>query len=198
MKISFLLAILIAFNISLSALAQPTTSNSNYWVVHRDDQAGFRISYPPSWIVVQPKGRNVRFSVNPPDGPGNCNVVARQNAEISGMSQALLNSEIEALPQDQVSWAEYAGLPAPKIRLLESRVGKIFDTPALVGVIESTLENLEGEYTRKQIVALTFRPGVIWSLNCGATSFKQSEARARFYTLKPSFNKIFGSFAFLR
>lgn len=182
----------------LSAFAEPTASNSNYWPVHRDDQTGFRISYPHTWIVVQPKGRNVRFSANPPDGPGNCNVVARPNSAIGGMSQQLLNREIESLPQDQASWAEYVGLPVSQVKLVESRLGKIFDTPALIGVIETTLENPEGIYTRKQIVALTFKPGIVWSLNCGASSFKSDEAKARFDALKASFNKILGSFTFLQ
>lgn len=197
MKNALLFIFTLAFIAPLSLLAQPTASNSNYWPTHRDDQAGFRISYPPTWIVVQPKGRNVRFSVNPPDGPGNCNVVARPNSEIVGMSQTQLNREIESSPQDQASWAEYVGLPVSQVRLVESRIGKIFDTPALVGVIETTLENLEGKYMRKQIVALTFRPGIVWSLNCGASSFKSNEARSRFDALKPSFNKILGSFVFL-
>ena len=191
------LILFLAIIIAPPAIAQPTASNSNYWPVHRDDQAGFRVSYPPTWIVVQPKGRNVRFSVNPSDGPGNCNVVARPNSEIDDMSQALLNREIESLPQDQASWAEYVGLPVSQVRLIESRLGKIVDISALIGVIETAIENLEGKYTRKQVVVLTFRPGIVWSLNFGVSSFNSSEARTRFDALRPSFNKMLGSFSFL-
>lgn len=182
--------------IPIFSLAQPVENNSNYWPTHRDDKAGFRISYPATWTVVQPKGANVRFSVNPADGPGNCNVVARQNSELAGKSQTQLNQEVESLPQDHASWAEYTGLPVSQVRLIESRISKIYDTPALVGTIEATLENLEGKYTRKQIVVLTFRPGFVWSLNCGASSFASNETNARFDVLKPSFNKILGSFVF--
>jgi hypothetical protein len=67
----------------LMVAAQPTENNSNIWPVFRDDKSGFRISYPPSWVVVQPKGKNVKFSVIPSNGPGNCNIVARTNTEIS-------------------------------------------------------------------------------------------------------------------
>lgn len=91
--------------ISLPCFAQAPVSNSNLWPVHQDGQTGFRISYPPAWVIVSAKGRNVRFSVNPPSGPGNCNVVARPNSELSGMSQPVLNREIESLPIDQASWA---------------------------------------------------------------------------------------------
>lgn len=180
------------------AVAQPTAENSNLWPVHHDDQAGFRISYPPGWVIAPLKGRNVRFSVNPPDGPGNCNVVARQNSDIAGMSQAALNREIKSLPSDQAGWAEYTGLPVSQVRVIESRRARIFDTPALFGVIETTLENLEGKYTRKQIIALTFTPGMVWSLNCGASTFVASDARSRFAVLQPTFNKIFGTFVFLK
>jgi hypothetical protein len=180
------------------AFAQVAAGNSNFWPVHSDDQTGFRISYPPEWVMVPTKGRNVRFSVNPPAGAGNCNVVARQNAELKAMTQPALNREIESLPTDQASWAEYIGLPPSQVRVTETRRARIHDLPAIFGVVETTLENLEGKFTRKQIVALTFTPGMIWSLNCGASTFKTVSARSRFTELQPTFNKVFGSFGFLR
>ena len=179
------------------AFAQFPSGNSNLWPVHRDGQAGFRISYPPEWVIAPTKGRNVRLSVNPPAGPGNCNVVARPHAELKGMTQPALNREIESLPTDQASWAEYIGLPPSQVRVIETRLARIHDVPALLGVIETTLENLEGKFTRKQLVALTFTPGFIWSLNCGASTFKADDARSRFAELQPTFKKVFGSFGFL-
>lgn len=179
------------------AVAQPSAENSNFWPVHRDTQAGFRISYPPGWVIVPPKGSNVRFSVNPPDGPGNCNVAMRSNLETLNMTQEQLNQEVESLPQSQAGWAEYAGLPTDSVRVIESRIAKIFDIPALIGVLETKQENLEGKYTRYEIIALTLRPGELWTLNCGASSFKEDEARERFKTHRGKFEKILGSFMFL-
>ena len=198
MKKFIYLGLWLLFLFPMAVQAQPPANNSNYWPVYRDDQTGFRISYPPTWLVVQPKGRNVRFSVNPPDGPGNCNVVARPNSEISSTSQAILNKEVESLPQDPQSWAEYAGFPQQQIKVIESRIAKIADIPALTGTIEAKLENLEGKFTRKQVVALTFTPGVVWSLNCGASSFNENEAKSRYDALMPSFKKILGSFTFIK
>ena len=60
-----------------------------------------------------------------------------------------------------------------------------------------SLPGLEGRFLRKAMVALTLRPGVIWSLNCGATSFNVAEARSRFAELQSTFSKVFGSFVFL-
>lgn len=180
------------------ARAQAPPANSNLWPVHRDVEVGFRISYPPGWVIVPAKGSNVRFSVNPPDGPGNCNVVARPKPELSGMSQAALNREVESLPNDQAGWADYIGLPQSQVRVIESRRARILDVPALLGVVETTLENLEGKFIRRAMVALTFTPGLIWSLNCGASSFKADDARSRFATLESTFTKMFGSFGFLR
>lgn len=197
MKLFRLTILCVAFVVPL-ALAQAPADNSNLWPVFRDDQTGFRISYPPGWVIVPTKGRNVRFSVDPPTGPGNCNVVARPNAELRGMTQPALNREVESMPNDQASWAEYLGLPLSHFRIIEMRRARIHDVPALVGVVETTLENLEGKFTRKQIVALTFTPGLAWSLNCGASSFKPDDARSRFAELRPLFNKVFGSFGFLK
>jgi hypothetical protein len=175
-----------------------TADNSNLWPVHRDKYFGFHISYPPSWAIVPPKGNNIRFSINPPGGAGNCNVMARPNAELNGMSQAALNIEIESLPTDQGSWAEYIGIPPSQVRIIQSRRALIHDVSALLAMVEISLENLEGKYTRKQSVMIAFTPGVVWSLNCGASTFKADEARARFAELQPTFSKIFGSFGFLK
>ena len=181
-----------------AALAHEPAQNSNLWPVHRDTQAGFRISYPPGWKIVPTKGLNVRFSVSPPVGSGNCNVVAKPNEDIKGIAQAVLNSEIDSLPMDREGWAEYVGLNPPKVLLIEARRARVHDVPAIIGVVETALENLEGKFTRKQVVAMTFTPGVTWSLNCGASAFNADEAKIRFIELQPTFNKVLGSFGFLR
>lgn len=181
-----------------AALAQESAQNSNLWPVHRDTQAGFRISYPSGWRIVPTKGLNVRFSVSPPVGSGNCDVVAKPNADIKSVAQAALNSEIESLPIDGESWAEYIGLPPSKVRLIEARRARVHDVPAIIGVVETALENLEGKFMRKQVVAMTFTPGVTWSLNCGASAFNTDDAKIRFTELQPTFNKVLGSFGFLR
>ena len=178
--------------------AQTTAGNSNLWPIHRDAQAGFRISYPSDWVVVPPKGRNVRFSVNPPDGPGNCNVVARPNTELRGLTQVDLNREIEQFENDSASWSDLLGVPKAQVQLISSRRARIHDIPAAVAVVETKLQNLEGTFTRKQTIAMTLTPGLIWSLNCGASSFKPDEARSRYSRLEPIFSKVFGSFTFLR
>ena len=195
---ALLIAILGLLAMPDRASAQSIRDNSNLWPTHRDDQLRFRISYPPDWIVVAPKGGNVRFSVNPPDGPGNCNVVAKPNAELRTLTQPQLSREIEQADNDPASWAEYLGLPPNQITLIESRRARIHDVPALVAVIETKLENLQGLFMRKQTVAMTFTPGFVWSLNCGASSFNAGEARKRFLQLQPTFLKVFGSFTFLR
>ena len=181
-----------------AVLAQESAQNSNLWPVHRDTHAGYRISYPPGWKIVPTKGLNVRFSVSPPGGSGNCNVVAKPNADVKGVAQTVLNSEIESLPIDRESWAEYIGLPPSKVRLIEARRARVHDVPAIIGVVETELENLEGKFSRKQVIALTFTPGITWSVNCGASTFNAEDAKIRFTELLPTFNKVLGSFGFMR
>lgn len=180
--------------------AVPTQSrgdNSNLWPVHRDVRAGFRISHPPDWIVVPPKGVNIRFSFNPPTGAGNCNVMARTNPELDGLTQAALNEELESLPNDSGGWASYVGLRSSQVYVVESRRTSVQGVSGLFAVLETSLENLEGNYMRKQIASVMLTPGLIWSLNCGVSVGSSEEAQARFAELQPNFMQVFGSFAFL-
>src|ERR1700675_3486189 len=77
--------------------------NSNLWPVHSDEQFQFRVSYPPEWVVIPPKGRHIGFSVSPPDGSANCNIMAHPAKELEGMSQYALNQEIDTAPTDRAA-----------------------------------------------------------------------------------------------
>ena len=105
---------------------------------------------------------------------------------------------MEQFDNDKASWSDLLGVPTAHVQLISSRRALIHDIPAAIAVVETKLQNLEGTFTRKQIVAVALTPGFIWSLNCGATSFRADEARVRFSRLEPVFSKVFGSFTFLR
>jgi hypothetical protein len=182
----------------LSAVTYAHQDNTNLWPVHRDVQMGFLISYPPGWSVRPGRGPNVRFSVYPPDGPGNCNVVARPNAETEQFSQEALNREVEVMPNDKAAWAEFMGVPRSQIHEIETSRGRILTVPAVLGTFEATFENLQGQFRRKGMIAFTLTPGMAWSLNCGVNDFSSEVARARFATLEPMFVKMFGTFRFLQ
>jgi len=114
------------------------------------------------------------------------------------MTQGELNREIEDLPDDARSWAGYAGVPPSSLTLIDSRHARVLDIPALIATLEVALENLEGKFTRKQMVAFTITPGILWSITCGASTFKPEDARSHFLQLHPTFTKVFGSFALLK
>lgn len=163
--------------LSISALGLPFVafgqavdpSNSNFWPTYTDRAAGFQISYPSNWVQPPKRTLNAKFSVNPPSGAGNCNVVAKPSKELAGMSQAELNIEIRSLGIDAASWAGYIGAVATNVRVATARRAAIASVPALVGVVDVDLENLQGKYVRRQIIAMTFTPGFIWSINCGVS-----------------------------
>ena len=80
---------------------------------------------------------------------------------------------------------------------LDSRMGKVWDIPAWISTVETKLVNLEGEFSRYQIVVVILKPGEIWNINCGVTLSGATEAKIRFTVLKPKFVKMLGSFVFL-
>jgi hypothetical protein len=194
-----LLGALATFAVSFAAAAAGSNGprNANLWPVYRDDELGYRISYPPDWKAAPTKGPNVRLSVVPPNPPGNCNLVVTRKPELAAMDQSALNAEARALGLGREDWASYVGVPLAKIRVSESRQAKVNDIAAIVAVLETDLENLQGAFMRKQLVALMLSRGAVWTLNCGATDGNPVNVRSRYAALSPVFSKVLGSFAFV-
>lgn len=188
--------------ISIIALASPLSGlaqniNPNLWQTNISKEFGFRISYPHDWKVTPPKGPNVRISVSPASGPGNCNVVARPSAEIKNLTQQQINIEVEAMTIDDASWSEYLGMPRSQFSMVERRRAKIGNIPAIIGSFEANIETLEGRYFGKKVVAMTFTPGLLWTITCGVSTYRPQEGRQRYDELQPDLMKIMGSFTFL-
>lgn len=178
--------------------AQNKAENSNLWPVHTDSRLGFRISYPPDWIQPAKRSANTRFSANPPAGPGNCNVVAKPVGETRGMSQAELNVEVQMLGIDAASWQSYIGAVGTNVRVVSARRAAVGALPAIVGFLDVDLENLQGKYVRRQLIAMTMTPGLVWSVNCGVSVANGDAAQRDFARWSPTFDKVLGSFAFTK
>jgi|GEM_PF-6201726 len=193
LKRTALIALLLTVPI-LTGGAQ-ASDNSNLWPVHRDTVAGFRISYPPDWRLAPIKGSNVRFSVVPPQAPGNCNVLVNAKQELGSMDQSSLNEAIKGLGNSATDWANYMGIEPARIRVISSRRVSFGPIIAINGVLETDLENLQGRFTRKQTIVLFLHRGALWSLNCGASDGSPAIARSRYDKLYKTFGKIIGSFS---
>ena len=192
---AFLLALLVGLqSAAIAADVQRDVTDSNHWPVHRDTETGFRISHPPDWKIASPKGSNVRFSAYPPAPPGNCNVVASKKPELDALDQAALNAEVQSFGVGANDWASYVGTSPSALRLLDVRRTSIGGVAAIVGVIETDLQNLQGAFMRKQMVALLLHRGAVWTLNCGASDGNPALVRARYAALSSIFSKMFGSF----
>jgi|LakMenEpi03Aug12_release.lakeMendotaPanAssembly.Ray.scaffolds.fasta_scaffold316721_3 hypothetical protein len=180
--------------------------NSNFWPVFRDDKFGFRISYPKNWSFPTIKGKNVKFSISPKNGAGNCNVVAKQKIEAESLTQTQLNQSINEIKNNDLDWSRFMGIPVSNINLIESHKAKILNISnteilnisALFATTEVTLDDLNGTYFRKQITAVTITPGYAWTINCGASTYNIDETRKKFNELRPIFNNIFTSFTITR
>ena len=173
------------------------SQNSNLWPVYRDVELGYRISYPPDWKVAPGKGLNVRFSVFPPNAPGNCNLVVAPKPELAGIDQPLLNAQVKTLGLSHQDWASYVGVPPAKVRVSQSHRANVNDIAAIIGTLETDVDNLQGSFMRKQTIALMLSRGAVWTLNCGATDFDPVKVRSRYDALSPTLSKVIGSFAFI-
>lgn len=193
---SFVLLWLSAFLGVPNAVGQTVSGNSNLWPTYIDKQLGFRISYPNDWVLPPKRSANARFSANPPTGPGNCNVVAKPVNETLSMTQTELNAEVQALGIDAASWKSYVGSVGSNVRVISARHAAVNGIPAVIGVLDIDLENLQGKYVRRQMVAMTLTPGYIWTLNCGVSAARIPDVERSYTLLSQTFSKVFGSFGF--
>ena len=166
------------------------------WMVYRDSEIPFRISYPPTWVIAPPAKSTARLTIHPTKGLGSCSVLAREVAEARTKTQAELNRGVRSAPLGRAAWAKYMSFPISKIRVVESRIGQIQDIPAVMGILEITRDDILGDYTRKEVVAMTYTPGVSWTLNCGVATRDVEDAAAEFAKLEPTFKAILESLAF--
>jgi hypothetical protein len=81
--------------------------------------------------------------------------------------------------------------------MIDRRRAMIVNVPAIYGVVEVNIETLEGAYFGKKAVALTFTPGVLWTITCGTSTSKRQEGLTRYDELQPYLTKIMGSFTFI-
>lgn len=173
-----------------------TALNSNEWPIYSDQKHGFRISYPPTWVIIPKKGPNVQIAVSPKDGPGNCNVVMQSVPEINDYSQQQLNDELNKMPLNIDTWEVLLGIPRSQFSILAQKRVKANQVSALYGEIEIQAETLSGKYFGKKIVTFIITPGKRWSVTCGVSTYTAVEGRTRFNQLQPYLFKIMESFVF--
>jgi len=194
-KIYYFICALLAF--FLFPLQPAQALNSNKWPVYLSQELGFRISYPPSWGIIPSKGPNVRISVSPTDGPGNCNVVMQTISEINDYTQHQLNTMIDEMPLNIDTWKNLLNMPSSQFNILKQNRVKANQVSAIYGVIEIQIDSLTGKYFRKQNVVFMLTPGKRWSVTCGVSTYKAKDGRLRYKQLEPYLHKTMESFLFL-
>jgi hypothetical protein len=167
------------------------------WTLHRDQSTGFQMSYPRDWTIT-PNTGNVKFSVVSLLGVGACNITSVHRPELSGQSQSALNSAVSALPSEHDDWAVYLGSQLKLQRLLESRRGNIQEVRTLVGLFEATVDMGDRTRFQKAILAIALTPGLRWVLTCGSAQTDREKAQADFDALRPTYDRVLASLAFLQ
>lgn len=193
-KLLCIITNLLIFPLSIHA----ESMNSNMWKqTHINKEFGFRLSYPDDWNVVPSKGPNVRISVSPNKGAGNCNVVAVPMSALNAYSQEQLNFEVDSLPLTSATIADLLELPESQLQVIENRHSKVYNVSAYYTEFEAQLDNLSGKYFWKKNMAFMMTPGMGWTITCGVTTKEASEGRQRYEKLRPYFKKITETFIFI-
>ena len=173
----------------------------NQWNTFRDNCLKFRFLYPSDWIKGTPRGANVKVSLFAPQGfpRANCNIVVRSFPDIAGMTQKQLNEEISgggAL--SSVDWKEMIGGKWPDIKLIDTKLVKVDNQLAYLGVIEFCHETLDRKTFVKNMLLMTLTPGKSWFFTCSAKWSTKEESRMSFDHWESTFQRIMGSLVFER
>lgn len=194
-KFYYFIGAVIACSLFNSQTAQAL--NSNEWTPYTSVEHGFRMSYPPSWKSLPTKGHNVKISVSPTDGPGNCNVVMQNISEIDNYTQDQLNALIKEMPLNVETWANLLSMESSQFSIIEQKRAKANKVSVISGTLEVELESIKGKYFRKANSVFMFTPGKRWAITCGVSTYKSVNGRQRYKQLAPYLDKIMESFIFI-
>ena len=173
----------------------------NQWNTFRNNNFKFRFLYPTDWIKGTPRGTNVKASFFAPQGfpRANCNIVVRPFPEIAGMTQKQLNEEISSsgalLATD---WKEMLGGKWPDMKLIDTKIAKVDNQPAYLGIVEFRHETLDRKIFVKNTLLMTFTPGYMWVFTCVAKGTTIKQSRISFDHWQSTFQRIMGSLVFER
>ena len=173
----------------------------NDWGTFRNATPKFRFLYPHDWIRAKPRGANVKASFFAPKGSprANCNIVVRSVPETKGMSQKQLNGEISrggAISPDY--WKKEFGHKWPDVKVVNSRIVKVDNQPAYLGIVELSHETLDRRTFVKNMSLMAFTPGYGFMFTCVAKGATIEEARKGFKYWQSTFQRIMGSLVFER
>lgn len=173
----------------------------NQWYTFRDNSLKFRFLYPPDWIKGTPRGANVKSSVFAPQGfpRANCNIVVRPFPEIAKMTQKQLNEEISGSGAlSAADWKQMLGGKWPEMKLIDTKIVKVDNHPAYLGIIEFCHETLDRKTFMKDMLLMTLTPGQSWFFTCSAKGATREESRISFDHWQSTFQRIMGSLVFER
>ena len=173
----------------------------NQWNTFRDNSLKFRFLYPSDWIKGTPRGANVKASLFAPQGfpRANCNIVVRSFPEITEMTQKQLNEEISGGGAfSAADWKEMLGGKWPEMKLIETKIVKVDNQPAYLGIVEFCHETLDRKTFVKDMLFMTLTPGQMWIFTCTAKGATSEESRISFDHWQSIFQRIMGSLVFER
>lgn len=171
------------------------------WRTFRDNNLKFRFLYPPDWIKGKPRGANVKASFFAPKGfpRANCNIVVRSISETKGMTQKQLNEEISrGGPISTADWKKMFEHKWPDVNPIHSKIVKVDNQPAYLGVVELSHETLDREIFMKNMSLMAFTPGYAFTFTCVAKGATIEESRKSFNYWQSTLQRIMGSLVFER
>lgn len=196
MLVDGLRRIVFSFTVVLSVTSSALAANTSQ--TYRDGEFKFRISYPGKWILLKSVGQNTRFSIRSPSGTplATCNIVVRKMPESISMTQLQINSEIneKILSPEEAQSIIAGGLK--EAHLVESKTSQINNFPGHFGVVERYNQTLDSKIFSREMKFITFKPGLTWSLMCGAAGIRQPSAKDAYHYWESTFRDILGSFLF--
>ncbi len=187
---------LLVFGILIFLLPSSAVAQSD-WVTVRNAEFSFRFIHPSDWRVATPRGQNVRYSIDVPDGEpfGNCNIVVRRVPELKDYTQRELNDDLKSAYTEN-DWRDLMGDKFPDMRVIEARTTRVDNRPAQYAVLEYSYEAVTVKVFGRSMNIFTASPGLIWHFSCMAGGNSWRRAHQSYAHWETAFVRILSSLVF--
>ena len=179
------------------AVACPLTACAKNQREYTNQEVGFSLQYPESWVPGPALAPNSRLRIETPAGSqhAECVVIAKRypkaaSAKQSDIAQVFLEEPSPSELKDILSQS------GKDVEVLTASSGKLHSRPAHIARVRYNVDSPSRKTFVSGRVLMTATPGLTWTLSCGGQGNTSAEAEKSFQFWRHEIDNTISSFKF--